>query len=113
MKKVLVLLSVICALVYSCSEKPSSVVEKSVKVWGNCEKCKGRIEKTCKVNGVTSAEWNVDSKLLVLKLDTAVVKTNDVLKLLSSAGHDNESFFANDYSYTSLPECCQYERRLE
>lgn len=113
MKKVLYLIAIISVLIYSCTGNSTTGVEKSVKVWGNCEKCKTRIESACQLKGVSKAEWNVDSKLLVLKLDTNTIKVSEVLKNLSNAGHDNESFFANDYAYSSLPECCQYERRTE
>ncbi|MBA3663020.1 MAG: heavy-metal-associated domain-containing protein [Bacteroidetes bacterium] len=97
---------------YSCGSS-NSTVEKTVKVWGNCEKCKTRIETAAKINGVSKAEWNMDSKLLKFKVDTSITTINAVLKSVAHAGHDNEVFFADDYAYSRLPESCQYERRAE
>ena len=107
------LLIIITALFYSCGTSHTSTVEKTVKVWGNCEKCKTRIETAAKINGVSSAEWNIDSKLLKFKVDTTITTVNAVLKSVAHAGHDNEVFFADDYAYSKLPESCQYERRTE
>jgi copper chaperone CopZ len=113
MKKAIPLLIVLVALFWSCTQDSKTTVEKSVKVWGNCEKCKTRIESACKVQGVTDQSWNIESKLLTFKVDTAVLSVNYVLKQVARAGHDNEAYFADDYAYSKLPETCQYERRLE
>ncbi|MGZ3901818.1 MAG: heavy-metal-associated domain-containing protein [Bacteroidia bacterium] len=107
------ILFILAALFYSCGNSHSSTVEKTVKVWGNCGKCKTRIETAAKIKGVSEADWNIDSKLLKFKLDTTVTTVNEVLKSVARAGHDNELFFADDYAYSKLPESCQYERRTE
>jgi copper chaperone CopZ len=97
--------------VYSCKNGGNTVSESVVHVWGNCEKCKATIENSCNLKGVTKATWDVDSKLLTLKLDTNVVSVDAVLQSISKSGYDNEKYFANDYAYDNLPQCCQYERR--
>lgn len=93
-----------------CKQGPSSS-ESVVHVWGNCEKCKATIENSCNLNGVTKASWDVDSKLLTLQLDTNVVSVDAVLQAVAKVGYDNEKYYANDYAYDNLPQCCQYERR--
>lgn len=98
---------------YSCRNSNGAVVEKSVKVWGNCGKCEKRIEDASKIKGVSDADWNVDSKLLTFKVDTTITSVNEILKNVAKAGHDNELYFADDYAYSNLPESCQYERRTE
>lgn len=97
--------------VTNCKNGGSSTIETKVHVWGNCEKCKATIEKSCNLNGISSCSWDVDSKLLTLKLDTSVVSVDAVLQSVSKAGYDNEKYYANDYAYDNLPTCCQYERR--
>ncbi|MCW3076060.1 MAG: mercury transporter [Bacteroidetes bacterium] len=106
-------LIIFTAFFSSCTPADKSSVEKTVKVWGNCEKCKARIETAAKINGVTSADWNIDSKLLKFKVDTAITSVNAVLKSVAKAGHDNDVYFADDYAYSKLPQTCQYERRTE
>ncbi|MDO8999607.1 MAG: heavy-metal-associated domain-containing protein [Bacteroidota bacterium] len=95
----------------SCGTKSNTVVEKTFHVWGNNDICKKSIEKASKLNGVSDVNWNLDSKLLVFKIDTTVITTDAVLKSVASAGFDNELFYGNDYAYSNLPEACQYERR--
>lgn len=98
-------------LVFACTGSKPSAVEVTAHVWGNNEKCKATIEKSSSVDGVSEAEWNVDSKLLKLKLDTSVVTLGTVLQAVAKAGYDNEMFYADDYAYNELPESCQYDRR--
>lgn len=113
MKKPLFILLILAGLFYACHPSPNSTTKKSVKVWGNCEKCKSRIETAAKIKGVSSADWNIDSKLLQFKVDTLIATTGQVLKAVAKVGHDNELFFGDDYAYSALPESCQYERRTE
>lgn len=99
------------AIVFVACKPEVKEIEYTAQVWGNCDKCKATIEKACKINGVNSASWNQDSKLIKIKLDTSVVSTNKVLQAIANAGYDNEKFTADDYAYSNLPACCQYERK--
>lgn len=112
MKPLFNIFIIVTTFFWSCKTS-NTTIEKAYKVWGTCEESKSRIESAAKINGVSFAEWNSDSKLLTLKLDTTVTSTNAVLKSVAKAGHDNELFFADDYAYSKLPENCQYERRSE
>jgi len=82
----------------------------TLKVAGNCGMCKTRIEKAAKIDGVTKAEWNDETKLLTLVYEPSKVKTDDVLKKIAAVGHDTEKFKADDKVYAKLPGCCQYDR---
>lgn len=80
------------------------------KVSGNCEMCKERIETAAKsVSGVTSAEWNSETKLLHISFDG---KTNidNIQKAIAKAGHDTEKYKAPDDVYKALAECCLYRQ---
>jgi outer membrane receptor protein involved in Fe transport/copper chaperone CopZ len=79
------------------------------KVKGNCEMCKERIESTAKKAGANEARYSVDSQTLTLETDNNV-STDDILKKVAEAGHDNEKFKSTDANYEALPECCHYER---
>lgn len=110
MKNNYLIIIIALAFMYACSNTSPSAVDKALHVYGNCEKCKARIEKASKLNGLTKANWNVDSKLLSCNIDTAIISVDAVLKAIAAAGHDNEGYPANDYAYDKLPVCCQYER---
>ncbi|HWY12607.1 MAG TPA: heavy-metal-associated domain-containing protein [Bacteroidia bacterium] len=110
-KSFLIFIAIAAIFIAGCNGNRSATAEYSVHVWGNCEKCKATIEKSCDLKGVSEAVWNVDSKLLKLKLDTSQISLNTVLEAVAKAGYDNEKFYADDYSYGALQACCQYERR--
>lgn len=95
----------------ACNSNPPSVKEFTVHVWGNCEKCKVTIEKAAKIPGVVMADWDINSKLMTLKLDTVQTSVDMVLNSVAKAGYDNEKFYADDYAYGALEQCCQYDRR--
>jgi mercuric ion binding protein len=112
MKKLFSIITILISLVvFACKGDKTPVVEMTVHVWGNNENCKATIENASHLEGVSEADWNIDSKLLKLRLDTSVVNVNTVLQAVAKAGYDNEKFFADDYAYNKLPESCQYERR--
>ena len=83
---------------------------ESIKVMGNCGMCKTRIEKAAKIDGVSKAEWNDETKMLTLVYDPSKVKSDDVQRKIAAVGHDTEKFKANSKVYDKLPGCCKYER---
>jgi mercuric ion binding protein len=80
------------------------------KVWGNCDECKNRIEKTVKTEGATSADWNVKTKILTVTFDPAKTSVDSFSKRLAEVGHDTEKYRADDKAYKALDACCQYPR---
>jgi membrane fusion protein, copper/silver efflux system len=87
------------------------IITFSVKVAGNCEMCKDRIETTAKsIAGVESAEWNVETKQLHLKFDGTKTNSDTIQMAIAQAGHDTEKFKAPDDAYNKLPECCLYRK---
>ena len=91
-------------------KKAENAVTKTetIKVAGNCETCKARIEKTAKVDGVTKANWNQKTKILTLVYDPSKVKSDDVQKKIAAVGHDTPKYKATDKAYNALPGCCKY-----
>jgi copper chaperone CopZ len=88
----------------------ASVKTESVKVWGNCDMCKARIEKAAKIDGVSKADWNKDTKMLTLAYNPTVVTIDDIQKKIAAVGHDTEKYKADNNTYNSLPGCCKYDR---
>ena len=84
---------------------------ESFKVLGNCEMCKARIEKAAKsVDGVSAAEWNVETKMLALTFDDSKTDAHKVQEAIAKVGHDTEMHKATDEAYNKIAGCCKYER---
>jgi copper chaperone CopZ len=82
----------------------------TLKVWGKCELCKARIEKTAIANGATTADWNVKTKFLTVSFDPSRTNLEYLSEKLAKAGHDTGLTSAKDKAYNALPDCCKYER---
>ncbi|MDP4189059.1 MAG: cation transporter [Bacteroidota bacterium] len=91
--------------------KMTSLKTEHIKVFGNCNSCKARIESAANLPGVSKAQWNSATKILTVVYDPAKVKSDDIQKKIASVGHDTQKYKANNKTYSSLPACCQYERR--
>ena len=83
---------------------------ETIKVYGECGMCKSRIQKALKLEGISAAAWDADTKLLTVTYDAARIGNEEIQKKVSAAGHDTESFKADDKVYNKLPVCCRYER---
>ena len=83
----------------------------SLKVYGNCEMCKTRIEKAAKIDGVKKADWNVETKMLTITYDGHKVKLDDIQKSIAAVGHDTQNYSAEAAVYKKLPGCCKYDRK--
>ena len=90
--------------------KSAAPKTETFKVWGKCDMCKTRIEKTVKAEGVTSAAWDVKTNMLTVTFDPAKTNKDALSKKLASVGHDTEKYKADDKVYNALPACCHYER---
>jgi hypothetical protein len=83
---------------------------ETFKVWGKCDMCKTRIEKTARAEGVTTANWDTKTQMLVVTFDPAKTNVESLSKKLASIGHDTEKYKATDDAYEKLPGCCHYDR---
>ncbi|MFA5419805.1 MAG: efflux RND transporter periplasmic adaptor subunit, partial [Bacteroidales bacterium] len=91
--------------------KQMRMEKQMVKVSGNCEMCRDRIETAAKsVAGVVSAEWNIDTKMLQVEFDSSKTNLDDVQKVIAQAGHDTGKYKAPDDVYNRLPKCCLYRK---
>ena len=81
------------------------------KVYGNCGMCEKRIEKAANsVDGVESADWDKETKMIKVTLDDSETKVNAVHKAIAKVGHDTKKYKAKDEVYSELPGCCKYDR---
>lgn len=81
------------------------------KIYGNCGMCENRIESALKtIEGVQSADWDVDTKMLTLSYDDKSISLDDIQQKIAAVGHDTDKYRAKDGVYAELPGCCQYDR---
>jgi len=80
-------------------------------VAGNCNMCRGRIERAVmSLYGVSDAKWNKKKKYVTIKYLDSQVSERDLHEAISAAGYDTEKMKAIDDAYSALPGCCQYDR---
>jgi len=90
--------------------KAGNKLEK-IKVKGQCDMCKNRIETAVKsLDGVNSAQWDKSNKSLTVSYDDKKTTTQKIQTSIAMAGHDTEMFSASESGYDKLPGCCQYKR---
>ncbi len=88
-----------------------AIVSETFKVWGNCDMCKTTIEKSLKsVDGIKSAKWNVETKMITVKFETSKLTLERIKKTITASGYDTEEFKASNETYEKLHKCCQYDR---
>jgi len=83
---------------------------ETIKVLGNCNMCKTRIENAVKEAGATNANWDQKTKMLTLVFNPSKSTVDGFAKKLAGVGHDTENYRAEDKVYDALPDCCKYER---
>jgi len=82
----------------------------TVKVWGNCDECKSKIEKAALKAGAASADWNADNYQLVISYNNEQTSAVNIEKEIAAVGYDTQDVKATEDAYHKLPKCCQYER---
>lgn len=82
--------------------------DTTVLVNGVCNMCKMTIETASYLDGVTNANWDLQSKVLTLTYNTDVVSLEDINKSINKAGYDTEYTAANTQAYQALNKCCHY-----
>ena len=93
--KTLVKITIIAILAFvftsNTNAQSSTTKTETIKVSGNCDMCKSRIEKAAKTDGVSKAEWNEETKLLAVTYNPAKTNTEVISKKVASAGQDRKS----------------------
>ncbi len=89
----------------------SHLMSEQIKVSGNCDMCKDRIETAAKsVAGVNLADWSAETKMLHVEFDGKKTNSDAIQKAIAQVGHDTEKYKASDDVYKELPECCLYRK---
>ncbi|HZL08456.1 MAG TPA: efflux RND transporter periplasmic adaptor subunit [Prolixibacteraceae bacterium] len=91
--------------------KMANMETRMIKVSGNCDLCKERIETAAKsVSGVMTADWSAEKQMLNVEFDPNKTNSDSIQKAIAQVGHDTEKHKASDKVYEELPECCLYRK---
>ncbi len=103
---VLSILFILCTGIVSAQERTDSI-----RVAGNCEHCKERIEGTLSaMKGLSFVQWQPDKGSVFVKYNESLLTNAQIQKAIAAVGHDTGSERADDKVYRKLPACCKYER---
>jgi len=113
MKSISILSTVLFILVstFSFAQSKKESGQETIKVWGNCGMCKKTIETAAKTAGATSADWNDETKMMVVSF-TSATSSDKIQQAIAAAGYDTEKFTADQKAYDNLHSCCQYDRKV-
>jgi copper chaperone CopZ len=120
MKTIKILLVAVFAIAFSslafaqtkeCKNAVASIQTAQIKVSGNCEYCKDRIEKAAKTAGASKADWSTKAQTLTVTFDTSKTNVDKISQQVAAAGHDTGSYKADNKTYNALPSCCKYDRK--
>ena len=95
-------------LLFLTNQSVSQSVSTTFFVDGVCGMCEERIEKAVSVKGVSSAEWDVDSRILSITYDSSSVKLIELHQRIAKVGHDTELVKATQEDYDNVHGCCKY-----
>lgn len=106
MKKLLFISSMLFIMNAAAQQKT-----EKFKVRGTCDQCKDRIESTVlAIKGVSFAEWDVETQMLAVTIDSQLVSVDELHNRIADAGHDTEKAKTEKKDYMQLPLCCRYQR---
>ena len=106
MKNLILLLFIISTTLLSAQSKKITI---ELEVSGNCGYCKKRIEKAVDLKSVGHAEWNSDTKKMIITCRADKIELETIKEAILAIGHDVEGkLAANDEIYQALPACCHH-----
>lgn len=107
----LALMMAVSFISVSQAQSTAKLSKETIEVWGNCEMCKARIEKAAKHAGATSADWNVETKMLAVSFPSEKTSVTTIEQKVAAVGHDTKNFTAPNSAYNKLDGCCKYDRK--
>ena len=109
--KIMIAITVLLSTTMNAQTKSTKTEE--VKVSGNCGMCKNTIEKAANgLEGVVSANWDVDKKKIDISFDDAKTDEMAIHKAIAASGYDTEKVSADLDAYNGLAGCCQYDHEM-
>lgn len=112
LKKNLVAIILLLSITDAFSQIKNATTE-TVKVYGNCEMCKVKIEKEGSLKKIAKVDWNEETKMATLTYDAQKTTQDEILKRIALVGYDSDKFLAPNDVYSKLPGCCKYDREAK
>jgi mercuric ion binding protein len=110
-KQLTMVLTFLFITMFSFAQTKDSTTIEKIKVWGNCDMCKTKIEKAAKSAGAATADWNEESKILNVTYSASKNNNKKIQLKVADAGYDTQDLRASDAAYNKLPGCCKYDRK--
>ncbi len=107
--KILVTITMLLSFV-SFNAQIKNAKTETVKIYGNCEMCKAKIEKAGNLKKTSKVTWNDKTQLATIIYDEKKTNQDEILKRIALVGYDSDKFLAPDATYSKLPGCCKYDR---
>ena len=104
--KTLILSSILAFITLSASAQ----VKASIRVAGNCDMCKKRIENAADLKGVKTANWDSKTQTLDINYNPNKITLIQIQEEIAKIGHDTEKFKADSLAFEKLHNCCHYQR---
>ena len=109
LNKIIFFLFLFLSLHFYVQAQTPGIVTDVFRVEGVCASCKNRIEKALKIDGITTAEYKVENKMLTVTYDPSIIKLESIHAKMAGVGHDTELAKADEKVYNALPDCCLYK----
>jgi copper chaperone CopZ len=109
LKKIMMVALIMLAITQSNAQIKNAKAEV-VKIYGNCGMCESKIEKAGSLKNIAQVDWNKETKMATLSYDANKTNPEEILKRIALAGYDSDTFLAPDKAYSSLDDCCKYDR---
>ena len=110
-KHLTMVLTFLFVSMFSFAQTKDSTATEKIKVWGNCDMCKTKIEKAAKAAGAATADWNDESKILNVTFAASKSNNKKIQQKVADSGNDTQDLRATEAAFNKLPGCCKYDRK--
>jgi Protein of unknown function (DUF3347) len=112
MKSLLTMIAITVLSITTFAQIKNIKIE-TLKVYGNCEMCKAKIENAGTQKNISKTVWSDETAIATITYDAKKTNTDAILKKIALVGYDSEKFLAPDAVYKKLPGCCKYDRKAK
>lgn len=110
MKSIKIFSSILLCCAIATTSFSQKTKTETFQVSGNCGMCEAKIEKAAKAAGATYADWNKDTKIIIVKYSSTSSNLAKIQKSIADAGYDNVGVKSTNEAYDKLHACCKYDR---